>query len=356
MSEAVAADVPNAAKRLINAAYAEQRLFMLSPFGTFTTAFLIFLVLSGAYVGIAFATGKPVILFEGGLLHIPQATRAAFTLSLLITTALGMQRYARVKEQEDVARNAVAFRHGASAAAEYSKTTPSGVRLAWATLIGLVVGIPLSFVLGDDAPLSHFWQSSPTSYWFSFSTILLCVLFFRGVELTRAGTRATREHIEKELIIDLLRIDRLSICGRSAARSALIWFAVSAVSCLFFVGGVEILLEVVLLSASLAMGVGIFVMTMSGVHRRIKRAKTEELERVRTELDSLRAQAHADADAALRLQGLIAYETRIASVPEWPFDQTTAMRLAGSALILTVPWFGQAIAGAVVEHLGSIAR
>jgi hypothetical protein len=48
---------------------------------------------------------------------------------------------------------------------------------------------------------------------------------------------------------------------------------------------------------------------------------------------------------------LLAYEARIEAVPEWPFDQTTLYRVCASALILTVPWFGQAIAGYVIEHL-----
>ena len=338
-----------------NPIYAEQRLFIRSPLGTLGTSLLIFFVLVGAYVAIALATQGPIIAFHQGQLVIPKATRAAFTLSLLITTALGMQRFARVREQEDVTRNASAFRR-ASAAEEYARFTPPGARLAWATIAGLAVGITVSLALNDHAPLARFWQSPAIFYWFSFSTILLCLLFFRGVELTRAGARATKEHIEKELVIDLLRIDRLSICGRSAARSALIWFAVSAVSCLFFVGGMAIAFVIALLFGCLAMGIGIFVLTMEGVHRRIRRAKTEELDHIRNRIDVLRNEAHTSSDAALKLQGLIAYEARIASVPEWPFDQTTAMRMGASAFILTIPWFGQALAGAVVEHLGSVVR
>jgi hypothetical protein len=37
-----------------------------------------------------------------------------------------------------------------------------------------------------------------------------------------------------------------------------------------------------------------------------------------------------------------------------PFDQTILVRVGASALILTVPWFGQAIAGVMVEHLGQL--
>ncbi len=53
--------------------------------------------------------------------------------------------------------------------------------------------------------------------------------------------------------------------------------------------------------------------------------------------------------------GSLAYEKRISDAPEWPFDQTTAVRVVASALILTVPWFGQAVAASLVDHFGHIA-
>jgi hypothetical protein len=62
-----------------------------------------------------------------------------------------------------------------------------------------------------------------------------------------------------------------------------------------------------------------------------------------------------DDHAATRLHGLLAYEKRITEAPEWPFDQTTLLRVGASTLILTVPWFGQAIAAYVVDHLSHFA-
>ncbi len=101
----------------------------------------------------------------------------------------------------------------------------------------------------------------------------------------------------------------------------------------------------------LALGVWVFLRTMEPVHRKIRAAKAAELEHVRDQIDSVRPAANSNADAAMRLQGLLAYETRIAAVPEWPFDETTLFRVGASALILTLPWFGQAIAGYAIEHL-----
>ena len=89
---------------------------------------------------------------------------------------------------------------------------------------------------------------------------------------------------------------------------------------------------------------------MARGHRRIRAAKLVELETLRHAIEQARAQAPADASAAMRLQGLLAYETRIEAVREWPFDQSTGMRLIAYLLIPAVPWFGQAIAGYFVEH------
>jgi hypothetical protein len=63
--------------------------------------------------------------------------------------------------------------------------------------------------------------------------------------------------------------------------------------------------------------------------------------------------AHDD-HAGARLSGMLAYEKRIMDAPEWPFDQSTLVRVGASALIVTVPWFGQAVAAYLIEHLGHI--
>jgi hypothetical protein len=202
--------------------------------------------------------------------------------------------------------------------------------------------------------IPHPPMRSFTFAWFLIATIVLSALFARGVALTRAGNRATKRFIDSELEVDLLRVDQLTLVGRSAARTALIWFGVSAVLCLFFTSDGVTLFTVALVLGSVGMGVAIFVATMGHVHRRICDAKAHELERIRSRIETVRNEAHSSADAAQRLHGLIAYETRIAATPEWPFDQTTAVRVGASALIVTVPWFGQAVAGTLVERFGHL--
>ena len=60
---------------------------------------------------------------------------------------------------------------------------------------------------------------------------------------------------------------------------------------------------------------------------------------------------HDDDRAAAQLHGMLAYEKRISDAPEWPFDQSTLVRVGAYILIPTVPWFGQAIVQYFVEHM-----
>jgi hypothetical protein len=239
-----------------------------------------------------------------------------------------------------------------ASAVEITRLAPPEARLGRATLIGLTTG----FVISVLVRISEFREGHiippMTMIWFGAATTLLTVLFARGVEQTRAGTRAYARTLNAELKIDLLRTDTLAVLGRSAARSSLIWFVISAVAFLFFVGGDLNWLTILLIAACAGMGIGMFASIMSRIHKQIVAVKATELEHVRCQIDAMRAAMTTNDHAATRLHGLLAYEKRITDAPEWPFDQTTLMRVGASALIVTVPWFGQAIVQYLVEHLG----
>jgi hypothetical protein len=321
--------------------YFEQRLFAFSPFGTFWTTVFIFVLFAGLFFVAMAVDHKQAFAWTSSGLQVADQTRGAFPLSLLIAVALGLQRWSRVRDRQNIAASYTGRQEA------YFNMSMGDAALWTATLFGIAFGVVLMFTVVPHPPL---WTT--TWFWFFVATVSVSVLASRGVALTRAGSGTWRHFIDTELQIDLLRIDQLSFIGRSAARTALIWFAVSAVVCLFFTSRGITLFTVALVAGSFALGVAIFVGTMERVHRRIRAAKSEELDRIRSRIEALRHEAHQSADSAQRLQGLIAYEGRIAAAPEWPFDQSTAMRVGASALILTVPWFGQAVAGTLVDHLG----
>jgi hypothetical protein len=278
--------------------------------------------------------------------------RIAFILSLLVAVVLGIQRYVNSLERIEFINSAANFTGGWEPLFQRAALTPQGARLGFASGIGLVLGAAISlFFVAADSDLSY--STHPGVFaWFAIVITILTMSFARGVELTRRGSQNGIQFIEQHLTIDLLRIDRLSFLGRTAARFALIWFTVAAVSCLFFVGIGVTKFTISLMAVFTAIGLWTFVAIMERVHRMILSAKAKELERLRRLIDAVRQEAESDGNAAERLQGLLAYETRIAAAPEWPFDQTTLVRVGASAMILTVPWFGQAIAAYLIEHLG----
>ena len=337
-------------------AYLEQRIFVLSPFGTLPTALMIFILFAGTFCIVWMISGRPFVTVQGDKIVIGTLFWLGLWFSLMLAVVLGMQRYMRNKDREAIARYAAILKGGWESAGRMTVLTPDGARLGLANVIGLVLGLAVSWFFYVSDSSQKLTAYPAMLVWMSVVTTLLLMSFVRGVALTRSGGGGLRQTVDNELIIDLLRIDRLSVLGRSASRTSLLWFTISAAILLIFIGGGITAFTVSLLVACAAMGMWVFVATMEQVHRKICAVKAVELERLRGEIDGLRARAGSETDAAIKLQGLLAYETRITAAPEWPFDQTTAVRVGASALILTVPWFGQAIAAYVVDHLSHIVN
>jgi len=350
MDESVAAPAPNPPLPF------EQLLFARSPFGLVATTAIVFALMFGSFLAIASLEHVAVFHRAGGIVALTDAGWPALVLSLLCTAALAMQRYARVAEARDAPAYAKILTGGMASALNVTSTTPSEARFGRATLLGLACGLVIAAIVRISEMREGHAIPPMTMAWFAAATVLLMVLFMRGAEQTRAGNRSYARVLNAELKIDLLRTDQLAVLGRSAARTALIWFVISAIACLFFIGGDLDWLTIALIVSCAAMGGGLFVSIMSRIHKQIRHAKSAELEHVRCRIEAMRAAMHDDAQAAQRLHGFLAYEKRISEAPEWPFDQTTLVRVVASAFILAVPWFGQAVAAFVVERLAQFAK
>lgn len=330
----------------------EQALYERSPFGLFATTTLVFVVLFGSFVAIAAAEGVIAVHRVGRFVGVTDVAWSALVLSLLCCAALMMQRYVRLAEGRDTGDYAKILTGGMASARDLTAMVATEARFGRSTLSGLGIGIALSILIRLSEIGEGRLVPDGVILWYALVTTFLAVLFARGVEQTRAGNRGYARTLNTQLKIDLLRTDLLAVLGRSAARSALIWFVISAVACLFFVGDDLNWLTILLAGACAAMGMGHFAAVMSRIHRQILAAKKTELENIRCGIDALRDGLHEDAFASAKLHGLLAYEKRVSDAPEWPFDQTTAVRVGASALILTVPWFGQAAVQYLIDHLG----
>jgi hypothetical protein len=330
-------------------AYVEQLLYDRSPFNLPITTLILFALLFGGYALATWVDHVPWVVHEKSGATLDHRAWVALSLTLIVCCALGLQRYSRLMERKDED----AFLKAVRADVTWSPTF-STARLRLPTAIGAVVAgaAMVWFQLSGQGADTH---ALAVAAWFTFAAILVGVLFFRGVELTAVAARQSREVVRTGLRIDLLRIEQLYPWGRAASRTALVWFTVSAATLLQFVGdrGFDPY-TVALVVGCAAMGGWVFVSTLGLIHHEIRKAKASELEALRAEIAALRAGLHTDPTAPAKLQSLLAYEARIAATPEWPFDQTILVRVGASALILTVPWFGQAAAGVLVEHFGKL--
>jgi hypothetical protein len=322
----------------------ERRLFEASPFGTVTTAAIIFAAAGGGFVVLSWLLHYPLIGPTGLVL---QRVVPSLTIALLLATSQGMRRFIELKLRED----SVAFASIVSSdrvPAARLLAPPSSAHTLAASLAGAAVGAAIAVV---SLPLPLLTAFPAIYAWQAALIVLLVALSARGVVMSSRTSRVLKRIIEHGLRIELLHADRLAVIGRQSARNALVWFVSAAIVCLFFVGGDSGLTTVPILIVCAAMGVWIFLHPMVGVHHRIRAAKTAELDRVRDEIGAASALEAHDEAAARRLPGLIAYEARIQSVREWPFDQSTLIRIAAYVLIPAVPWVGEALAGTLVQRL-----
>ncbi len=106
---------------------------------------------------------------------------------------------------------------------------------------------------------------------------------------------------------------------------------------------------------ALGLAAAALLLPARGVRDRVRRAKHEELERVRRaiqgDIDALADSAIAKRAGTLGLADLLAYRQYVESIREWPFDAPMLGRFALFALLPLGSWLG----GALVERaLGSL--
>lgn len=149
--------------------------------------------------------------------------------------------------------------------------------------------------------------------------------------------------------IDLLNLEDLYAMGRSGLRTALVWLITIAIGGFLYLSGGAGLWSILPLFA-IALGIGLVVLLRPAreVRSLIRAVKREEL----AQLEPLLRQARddtlkGDESTQGRLTDLLAYQSRVESTPEWPFDTSTLLRFG---LYLMIP-IGSMVGGALVERV-----
>jgi hypothetical protein len=187
----------------------EQKLFEWSPAGTLVTSLGIFLALMASFEAVAVATRYP--LADQLSFSTREGAWPAAILSLLAAIALGMQRYTRLKDVADAPALARLIPCDVPDVAA-DPAVLRRIRIAGA--IGAVIGFAISFIA---VPSYVLHGHLPVFAWFTSLMALLGAMFARGAVMTRVAARNFARRIDHELKIDLLRVDELSVIGRSSA-------------------------------------------------------------------------------------------------------------------------------------------
>jgi hypothetical protein len=317
-------------------------LFRSSPIGTAATSALIFALAAGGFMLVSDLAGYALIGRSGPVLG---RIAPGVVSPLLLAAALGLRRYVDVKQRAEAPAFAAILNDASVPAALLGPASSANMlssNLAVAGAMVAFVSVPMALYRGF--PAVFFWQSG--------LIVILCVLFARGVTMGARNGRNLKQIIDAGLRIELLHADRLAVIGRQSARNALVWLIFAAIVCLYFVGGGDPGWPTApILFVCTVIGLFIFLHPMNEVRRRIRAAKAVEPDSVRDEIMEMRRREMRDPLAAARLPGLIAYQARVHAVREWPFDQSTLLRIATYVLIPAIPWFGQAAASDLIQRL-----
>ncbi|MCH7708555.1 MAG: hypothetical protein IH884_08680, partial [Myxococcales bacterium] len=143
---------------------------------------------------------------------------------------------------------------------------------------------------------------------------------------------------------------------RQGLRSALLAIAFVSIGAAH-IGNIIISLTAmsVALGLMLCAAVAALALPLRGLHRRIREEKRARLAQLRSvigarERELLESGSHA-VRASAELPGLLALETRIAAVREWPLDASTLLRVGLYVTLGIGSWLGAAAVERLLDHL-----
>jgi len=222
------------------------------------------------------------------------------------------------------------------------------VGLLRAALLGALGGALIDFI-GDSASddTAGIWQGHVVWIW-----ILNPVLFAVMGMLVWVSVRRARiyQELGRRARVRIGDVAPLAPFVSAGLRIALLWFLGTSLASLLLVDTDSRVLVASILVGTTAIAAVSLIAPSRGVHERLREAKRAELDWLGTEIArAAGALRRGDAEGSAQLPALLAWEARVASAPEWPFDASTWLRFAALLLVPLGSWLGGALAQHVVE-------
>lgn len=226
-----------------------------------------------------------------------------------------------------------------------ARLVPKTRAILVAALIGGLFGTALSLSPYLDSTIR---QSHLSLHSLPFMILLFGLLGVMAM-LTHRESQVFNEVGRQYLDVDLLDPGTFSPFAAVGLLNAGFWFVGSAIASLLVTSTANMWITVGVIVVTTAFGIATLIVPARGLHANIRERKREELVRIREAIASERAVLFSETGRSpvpLQMNAMLAYEARIESVREWPFDTSTLSRFALFLLIPLVSWIG----GALVER------
>ena len=318
----------------------EYRLALLLPRPLFFGAFIFIVCFSTAYIGFQWLFGFRI-------------DPLAIGYGLMIANGLIVPRHF-APSTLDHAENGQESAHSDRNKSEIQALHLPLDKISQSRIAG-VVGVLVFFMMievilivnGNSllSPWVHLHDNSVSMF-----LLLLMGWFFGRLTYFSLIAATSLQPIPQKSDIDLLNLENLYAIGRRGLPNALIWLLGISIGLLMFPvsWGQALWPTIPVFVISLAVGLTVLLIPARGVRDVIKTLKKEELVRLKPMLRQARDDTLTD-DVSMqgRLTDLLAYQERIKSTSEWPFDLPTMFRLVLYAVLPVLSM----VAGALVERL-----
>jgi hypothetical protein len=311
-----------------------------------------------AYLGSAITFAELAVFFDES---DSRAIDLSFRFNAILTLVIAFTSAVLLAERRAIARDFAELRAVVDApepqweAWQKRVSEPRGRRLVSTCGLGAAVGIAIiaMSMASDSAPGAGDPWFGHRIWVFLLNPALFALLALLALRSARRA-RVLSE-MGRRVSVRLIDPSDLSPFARAGLRGAIHWFLGSSLASLLVIDSDIPWLVAIVIVVTVGLGIWSLLLPSRGVHESLRRAKRAELGRVRAEIerarDALVEPKDTDAELAARLPPLLAYEARVTSVREWPFDTATLARFLVFLLVPLGSWLGGALVERVVDTL-----